>query len=53
VDIVPQVTTIREWNPRRRVADTERGKEMRCTISMLERLIEAYRNNELRQGTKR
>jgi fructose-1,6-bisphosphatase-3 len=49
VDIVPQVTTIREWQPPRRVADTERGKEMRCTIQMLERLIEAYRNNELRQ----
>lgn len=53
VDIVPQVTTIREWPQPRRLADTERGKEMRCTISMLERLIEAYRNNELRQGTKR
>jgi fructose-1,6-bisphosphatase-3 len=53
VDIVPQVTTIREWKPARRVADTERGKEMRCTIQMLERLIEAYRNNELRQRGKR
>jgi fructose-1,6-bisphosphatase-3 len=52
IDIVPQVTTIREWTPARRVADTERGKEMRCTISMLERLIEAYRNNELRQQAK-
>jgi fructose-1,6-bisphosphatase-3 len=31
------------------MADTERGEELRCEIKMLERLIEAYRNNELRQ----
>jgi fructose-1,6-bisphosphatase-3 len=49
VDIVPSVQVIREWNPPRRVADTERGTEMRQTTRMLERLIEAYRNNELRQ----
>jgi fructose-1,6-bisphosphatase-3 len=49
VDIVPSVTLIREWDPARRVADTERGKEMRYTMRMLERLIEAYRHNELRQ----
>jgi fructose-1,6-bisphosphatase-3 len=49
VDIVPSVTIIREWEPPRRVADTERGKEMRYTIRMLERLMEAYRNNQLRQ----
>jgi fructose-1,6-bisphosphatase-3 len=49
VDIVPSVSIIREWQPARRVADTERGQEMRHTIHMLERLIEAYRNNELRQ----
>jgi fructose-1,6-bisphosphatase-3 len=49
VDIVPSVSIIREWQPPRRVADTERGQEMRHTIHMLERLIEAYRNNELRQ----
>ena len=49
VDIVPSVTLIREWDPPRRVADTERGKEMRYTMRMLERLIDAYRHNELRQ----
>jgi fructose-1,6-bisphosphatase-3 len=49
VDIVPSVTIIREWTPPRRVADTERGKEMRYTIRMLERLIDAYRCNRLRQ----
>jgi len=50
VDIVPSVTVIRECAPARRVADTERGKEMRHTVRMLERLIEAYRENRLRQG---
>ena len=49
VDIVPSVTLIREWGGARKVADTERGKEMRYTMQMLERLAEAYRNNELRQ----
>jgi fructose-1,6-bisphosphatase-3 len=33
----------------RRMADTERGKEFRSQIAMLERLIEAYRNNDIRQ----
>jgi fructose-1,6-bisphosphatase-3 len=50
VDIVPSVTIIREWSPARRVADTERGMETRATVRMLERLIEAYRNNLLRQA---
>ena len=31
------------------MADTERGVEFRCRIELLERLIEAYRNNDLRQ----
>jgi fructose-1,6-bisphosphatase-3 len=50
VDIVPSVEIIREWAPPRRVADTERGTEMRSTMRMLERLIEAYRTNQLRQA---
>jgi fructose-1,6-bisphosphatase-3 len=49
VDIVPSVQVIRENAPPRRVKDTERGKQMRYAIRDLERLIEAYRNNELRQ----
>ena len=51
VDIIPSVTVIREWDKPRRMADTERGKEFRCQIDMLERLIEAYRGNDLRQGS--
>ncbi len=32
------------------MADTERGEQFRCEIEMLERLIELYRNNDLRQA---
>jgi fructose-1,6-bisphosphatase-3 len=49
VDIVPSITEVRQWEPPRRMADTERGEQFRCDISMLERLIELYRNNHLRQ----
>jgi fructose-1,6-bisphosphatase III len=49
VDIVPSITAVRQWEPPRRMADTERGEQFRCDISMLERLIDLYRNNHLRQ----
>ncbi len=49
VDIVPSITVVREWPTPRRMADTERGEQFRCDITMLERLIELYRNNDLRQ----
>lgn len=49
VDIVPSITAVREWDRPRRMADTERGDQFRCDIAMLERLIELYRNNDLRQ----
>jgi fructose-1,6-bisphosphatase-3 len=49
VDIVPSVSVVREWDRPRRMADTERGDQFRCDIAMLERLIELYRNNDLRQ----
>jgi fructose-1,6-bisphosphatase-3 len=49
IDIVPSVATIREWDRPRKMADTERGEQFRCDIEMLERLIELYRNNDLRQ----
>ena len=49
VDIVPSITVVREWSKPRRMADTERGEQFRCDITMLERLIELYRNNDLRQ----
>jgi fructose-1,6-bisphosphatase-3 len=49
IDIIPQTEVIREWNPPRWVADTERGEEIRFEIRLLERLVEAYRGNKLRQ----
>ncbi|HET6250290.1 MAG TPA: fructose-bisphosphatase class III [Tepidisphaeraceae bacterium] len=51
VDIVPGVDVVRAWSKPRMMADTERGQEFRCQIDMLERLIEAYRGNDLRQCT--
>jgi fructose-1,6-bisphosphatase-3 len=49
VDIIPSVAVIREWPTPRRMADTERSAEFACEIELLERLIEAYRNNRLPQ----
>jgi fructose-1,6-bisphosphatase-3 len=49
VDIVPGVDVVRAWAKPRKMADTERGQEFRCQVDLLERLIEAYRNNDLRQ----
>jgi fructose-1,6-bisphosphatase-3 len=48
VDIVPQVTTVRQESAPRRIADTERGREMRRQVNLLRHLIEAYRVNRLR-----
>jgi fructose-1,6-bisphosphatase-3 len=53
VDIIPKVSVVRTWDRPRRMADTERGDQIRCEIRMLERLIEAYRNNHLRQSSQR
>ena len=49
VDIVPFVTVVREWAEPRRMADTERGEHFRAQIDMLKRLMELYRNHDLRQ----
>lgn len=49
VDIVPQVTTVRTWDRPRRMSDTERGQEMGRQIELLGRLVEAYKDNRLRQ----
>jgi fructose-1,6-bisphosphatase-3 len=51
VDIIPSVTDVRVWDKPRRTADTERGVELRTRIKLLERLIEAYQNNELHQSS--
>lgn len=50
VDIIPSISVVRTWDPPRRMADTERGEQFRFSIEQLEKLIEAYRNNDLRQS---
>jgi fructose-1,6-bisphosphatase-3 len=50
VDIIPTITVVRTWDPPRRVADTERGAEVRGEIGLLEGLVAAYRTNALREG---
>jgi hypothetical protein len=44
------VSVVRQWDPPRRVADAERGAEIRRASAWLERLVRAYRGNQLRQG---
>lgn len=48
VDIIPKVSVVRSWERPHRMADTERGDQIRCEIRMLEMLVEAYRSNELK-----
>lgn len=48
-DIIPSITVVREWDPPRRVADSQRGRYLVQAIKLLEELIEAYRNNDLQQ----
>jgi fructose-1,6-bisphosphatase-3 len=49
IDIMPKTSVIRQWQPPRRIADTERGRELRSQIALLERLVQAYRGNKIRQ----
>ncbi|MES2573256.1 MAG: fructose-bisphosphatase class III [Verrucomicrobiota bacterium] len=48
-DIIPSITVVREWEKPKRVADSQRGRDLRCAIAQLERLIRAYRHNGLPQ----
>ena len=48
IDIIPQVTVVREWQPPRRAGDTEQGRQTAAAVELLERLVEAYRGNRLR-----
>jgi len=49
VDIIPKISVIRDWPASRRIGDTEQGTDIRHAITLLERLIAAYRSNQLRQ----
>jgi hypothetical protein len=39
-DIVPSRTVVREWDKPRRVADSQRGRQLGFAIERLEQLIE-------------
>jgi fructose-1,6-bisphosphatase III len=52
-DIIPSITVVREWETAKKVADSRRGRDLRSAISQLERLIAAYRNNDLQQRASR
>ena len=41
-DIIPKVSTIRAYDPPRRIADTEEGERVRQKISAIQRLVECY-----------
>jgi fructose-1,6-bisphosphatase-3 len=51
-DIVPEVTTIREYARPRLVSDTEDGEQIRCRIKALERLILAFEEGALIETPK-
>ena len=48
-DIIPSITVVRDWGRPKRLAESQRGRRLQSTIAQLERLIEAYRNHELRE----
>src|SRR5262245_16771127 len=52
-DIIPTVSILRHHEPVRRVGDTERGAEIRRAVAWLGRLVQAYREQRLRQGPDR
>jgi fructose-1,6-bisphosphatase-3 len=49
VDIIPTISVVREWSGTRRVGDTDQGAEIHRAMAWLEKLIRAYRGNQLRE----
>lgn len=48
VDIIPELTEIRRFEPPKTVSDTEEGVALRGRVELIERLVDAYRRNRLR-----
>ncbi|MBU6295367.1 MAG: fructose-bisphosphatase class III [Planctomycetes bacterium] len=48
-DIIPKVTTVKDWGAVRKVGDTEAGKEIVERCSLIEQLAQAYKTNRIRQ----
>lgn len=51
-DIVPRVTTIREYGRTRQVADTDDGKILQRQVEELDALVRAYYEGEVREVAK-
>ncbi len=47
-DIIPKITVLKEWSVPKRVADSERGAELRARIGQLQQLVAAYENHDVR-----
>lgn len=48
-DIIPSIQKLREFSTPHRNMDTEKGKQILALISTLEKLIQAYRDNKVRE----
>ncbi len=51
-DIIPKITVIKEWGAPKRIADSQRGDELRSLTRQLERLITAFETHEVLQQTE-
>ena len=43
IDIIPELTEVQHWTPPRRVADTEKGRQIRAQIELLRRIAAVRR----------
>ena len=48
-DIIPSIQKLREFSVPHKTSDTEKGAHMLAQINTLERLIQAYRDNKVRE----
>jgi fructose-1,6-bisphosphatase-3 len=51
-DIVPKVSNLRVYDPARTIADTEDGEVLRQDVAALERLVLAYQEGVLLEGSR-
>ena len=49
-DIVPTVQTIKRYPAPRRIADTEQGRRIRCSVDALESLVRAYQEGSVAEA---
>jgi fructose-1,6-bisphosphatase-3 len=51
-DIIPTVTSVRMWDVPKRIADSQRGAELRQIAGTLEKLVAAYQANAFPQRVR-